>query len=107
MVPSTEEGEKGMRLVRIEIPWLDYDSNVEGKEALLAKEVVEFNLEYYDERKGEWTSSWDTEKIDWKGRLPRAVRVKIVFNNPDGENDEPIAFTSAELLPLYKNTVEY
>ena len=107
MERTTNEDEKGFKLMRSEIPWLDYKSEIETKSYELAYNVKSFELEYYDTRKDEWVKEWDTSKIDWKERLPRAVKVTINFFDPAGDDEETLAMSSAVLLPLSNNLVEF
>lgn len=87
VVPHPEERDY-FNLVRREQPWLDDTTEVEGRAFTLAEKIKNFEVEYYDERKNDWSKEWDTTKIDWKDRLPMAVRITIVFADPDGGDRE-------------------
>lgn len=75
-------------LVRREQPWLDNTTEVRGRAFTLAEKIKRFDVEYYDERKNDWSKEWDTTKVDWKDRLPMAVRATIVFADPDDDERE-------------------
>jgi prepilin-type N-terminal cleavage/methylation domain-containing protein len=93
-------------LVRTEIPWLDADTEVKGTPFVLAENVREFDLEYYDDRKDEWGKMWNTEQIDFMGRLPRAVRITLSFPDPDDE-ERSITMKTIVLLPMSAGPVDF
>ncbi|MBT3182341.1 MAG: prepilin-type N-terminal cleavage/methylation domain-containing protein [Deltaproteobacteria bacterium] len=100
IVPDKEDSNI-LNLVRREDPWLDNTTEVKGKPLVLVRDVREFNLEYYNGRKNEWVKNWDTEKIDWKARLPDAVKITLVFPDPDDEEGEyEIILTTSIMLAL-------
>jgi len=71
----------------------------------LAEKVKSMKIDYYDARKYDWQSSWNTES-DTGLRLPRAVRVAFTFKNPDSE-DEEISITTTALLGMYNNAIDF
>jgi general secretion pathway protein J len=93
-------------LVRTEIPWLDAATEVKGTPFVLAENVREFDLEYYDDRKEEWGKVWNTEQIDFMGRLPRAVRITLAFPDPDDE-EKNITMKTIVLLPMSAGPVDF
>jgi len=101
VVPHPEETDY-FNLVRREQPWLDDTTEVEGRAFTLAERIKGFNVEYYDERKNDWGKEWDTTKVDWKDRLPMAVRVTIVFADPDDPEREIPLMTS--VMPAMWNS---
>lgn len=105
IVQSEEEG-GGLNLVRREDPWLDATTEVKGDPLLLVEKVKSFDLEYYDLRKGDWGKEWDTEKMDWKEMLPIAVRVTLVFADPDNE-ERTIPMSTAVMIPLSRGPIEF
>jgi prepilin-type N-terminal cleavage/methylation domain-containing protein len=91
-------------LVRKEQPWLNNTTDVEGKVFTLVEKLRKLNVEYYDERKNDWGKEWNTEMMDWKNRLPMAVRIKIVFADPDDETQE--IELSTEVMPaMWKSPI--
>lgn len=102
----TSETEGGTyNLIRHEEVWLDSSTDVKGEGLVLAENIQKFNLEYYDSRQNEWRKDWDTEKIDWRGRLPSAVKITISFQDPDDERNT-IDVSTAVLLPLSRGVIE-
>jgi hypothetical protein len=90
VIPHPEERDF-FNLIRREQPWLDNTTEVQGRAFTLAEKIKSFDVEYYDERKNDWGKEWDTTKVDWKDRLPMAVRAKIVFADPeDAEREIPL-----------------
>lgn len=104
-VQSSEKYSDAMDLYRIEIPWLDADTNVEGEQVLIAEGIREFNLSYYDDRKDEWTREWDSDGIDWKGKLPKAVKVIVSVVDPN-DKDKVIVLMTSFMVPLSKGMVQ-
>lgn len=86
-VAVSEDDAQRQNLVRIELPWLGETSIVEGKAFTVAEGIRSFNVEYYDVRTDEWKKEWNTELIDWNGRIPEAIRVAIAFPDPDVPDD--------------------
>lgn len=103
-VPNPDEPRK-FNIIRREDPWLDMMTDVKSEPVTLAEGITKFNLEFYDDRKDEWSKEWDTEKIDWKDKLPKAVRITIVFADPDDETRE-IPIMTAVILPLSSGPIE-
>ncbi|MFH1831025.1 MAG: type II secretion system protein GspJ [Pseudomonadota bacterium] len=103
IVPHPEEP-GFFNLVRREQPWLDKTTDVEGRTFALVEKIVKFNVEYYDELKNDWGKEWDTDKLDWKDRLPMAVRIKIVFADPNDETQE-IPLSTAVMPAMWKNPI--
>ena len=103
--PSPEDSQI-INLVRTFSPHLDDQNTVEGTSYVIAENIQEFNVEYYDLRKQEWGRTWNSETIDWKDRLPRAVRITISF--PDPENDrESIVLRTATMIALSAGPIEF
>ena len=102
----SEDNPEFYDLIRVEMPWLDGTTEVEGRQLVLAESIREFNVEYFDVRKEEWIREWDTEQIDWKERLPSAVRLTLSFPDPDDE-EQSITFTSGVFLALAKAPISF
>lgn len=105
-IVANEEDPNKFNLVRTYSPWLDEKNEVEGTSYVLAENIREFEVEYYDERKQEWVKTWDSTMIDWKDRLPRAVRVTLSFPDPD-DDEESIVMMTATMLPLSSGPIEF
>lgn len=93
-------------LVRREQPWLTNTTEVEGRAFTLAEKIKKFDVEYYDNRKNDWGKEWDTEKLDWKDRLPMAVRITIAFADPDDDTREIPLMTSV-MPAMWNSTIDF
>ena len=103
--PSPDDSQV-LNLVRTFSPYLDDQDTVEGTSYVVAENIREFSLEYYDLRKQEWGRTWNSEAIDWKDRLPRAVRITISL--PDPEDDrESIVMRTATMIALSAGPIEF
>ena len=71
-------------LYRREDPVVDDRPDEGGTVHLLAEDVKEFELTYYDAQRDEWVEEWDTTRTDQSNRLPYAVRLKLTLLDPDG-----------------------
>ncbi len=105
VIPDKEDSSIN-NLVRRETPWLDAETTVEGYPFVLAQDVDSFELEFYDYRKEEWVNHWDSDNIDFQGKLPSAVRITIAFPDPDMEN-ETISMTTMTLLPMSAGEIDF
>ncbi|MBN1282439.1 MAG: prepilin-type N-terminal cleavage/methylation domain-containing protein [Proteobacteria bacterium] len=92
-------------VVRREQPWLDDTDEVQGTAFRLLEGVLSFNVEYYDIRKKEWGKEWNTDKLDWSEKLPLAVRISVVFPDPDG-GDRNIPLSTACMPALSEGTID-
>lgn len=103
--PSPDDSQV-INLIRTFSPHLNEENTVEGTSFVIAENIQEFSVEYYDLRKQEWGRTWNSETIDWKDRLPRAVRITIAF--PDPENDrESIVLKTATMIALSAGPIEF
>lgn len=103
---ASKTNEGGRDLVRREEAWLDGSTEVKTSPLVLVEGIGAFNIEYYDIRKGEWGKTWDTEKQDWQGRLPLAVRISLTFADPNDEENS-IPLSTAITIPLWRGPVEF
>jgi general secretion pathway protein J len=104
-VVASEEEAGVYNLIRKEDAWLDGTTDMKGKPLILVEDIKEFNLEYYDPRKREWVKEWNSDMVDWKDRLPFAVRINISFADPDDEETE-IPMSTSVLLALSAGPIE-
>lgn len=103
--PSPQDSQV-LNLVRTFSPYLSEQDTVEGSSYVIAENIREFSVEYYDLRKQEWGRAWNSEAIDWKDRLPRAVRITLSF--PDPEDDrESIVLRTATMVALSAGPIEF
>lgn len=79
---SSEEG--GFDLMRWTYPYLVDSNEWPDKEGFpLLSGIKAFNLQYYEATKKEYRDDWDTELVEFKGKLPEAVRLTIQFANDE------------------------
>ncbi len=78
---------------------LDNEPDKGGKVMTLLEGVKELNFRYYDPVKNEYKDEWDTTKIDYGNRLPRAVEITLVIQDPVDE-DNTIRFQTIALLEM-------
>jgi len=93
-------------LVRREDAWIDGTVDIKSEGTPLAEGVLEFNVEYYDTRQGEWKKEWNTENLDFHNILPIAVKFTLTFGDPDDEKNK-IQLSSAVMVPMSKGPLEY
>lgn len=77
----------------------DAEPGEKGKVTVLLDGVREFNLRYYDPVKGEYQDEWDTTKVDYANRLPRAVEITLVMQDP-GDEENTLRFATVALLEM-------
>lgn len=90
-------------LVRREDPTIDLDPDKGGTVLVVAEDVAEFGLSYFDPLTQLWTDSWDSSSSTGQlARLPSQVKITLVLNH--GPGDRPVRFqTKAPIemqLPL-------
>lgn len=105
-VSASPDDPQMINLVRTFSPHLNENDTVEGSSFVMAENIREFSIEYYDLRKQEWERTWNTATIDWKDRLPRAVRVTLSFPDPDDDR-ESIVLKTATMLPLSAGPIDF
>ncbi len=85
-------------LVRREDPTIDLDPDKGGTVLVVAEDVAEFDLRYFDPVAQLWTDSWDSSATTGQlARLPSQVKVTLVLNH--GPGDKPIRF--ATKIPVH------
>ncbi len=102
---STEE-QGVVNLVRGETPWLDAETEIKTTPYVLGENIRDFDLEFYDDRKEEWGKVWNTDVIDYQGRLPRAVKITVSFPDPDDE-EKSITMKTMVLLPMSASLIDF
>lgn len=71
-----------------------HKTNIDGKpeEGGIAYElldnVVKLEFRYWDRQKTEWVREWDTEKIEYRNRLPPMVQIRLVLQDENGKDVE-------------------
>jgi type II secretion system protein J len=95
-----EEGEGGFFVLkkRVSSP-PDAEPEQGGAAFALLEGVKELNFRYYDPRKGEYGDDWDSTKLDFVNRLPRAVEITLAVRDPNDE-EETVRFSTVALLEM-------
>jgi type II secretion system protein J len=85
---SVEPGpESGKQLVLRQNPILmELDKDEEEHPLVLAKNVKEFSLEFWDARTGDWIDEWTTTN-----QMPGLVKIKLQLENNDPRLSRPVA----------------
>lgn len=105
VVPDEEERDL-YRLMRRVSPYFDNNGTEGGRSEPVAENISSFDLEYYDGRQGEWTKEWNSEEVDQKDKLPRAVKVTLSFTDPSNE-EEKINFETTAFIELWQYPIEF
>lgn len=88
-VEQDREEPEILNLVRRESTYVDDDTTTGGKKTILLRDIVDFNLEYYDITMDKWEKEWDTtQATGMQGRLPYQIRIYIVIHDEKGEEVE-------------------
>ena len=87
------------RLFRREDNVVDDRPDEGGVTLMLAEDVKEFELSYYDANRDQWIEDWDTTRTDQSNRLPYAIRLKLTLVDPDGLDR---TFVTSSILRMAK-----
>ncbi|MBI4822506.1 MAG: prepilin-type N-terminal cleavage/methylation domain-containing protein [Deltaproteobacteria bacterium] len=101
---SDPDDPKKINLMRREDPRIDREPDEGGRAYVLAENVKDLKFRFYDPRTLEWTDEWDTEDVDYAGRLPTIVEIKLVVEDEDGQELPFVTKTRINLpnaLPKY------
>ncbi|MFA6034209.1 MAG: type II secretion system protein GspJ [Myxococcota bacterium] len=72
-------------LMRREKPRLDDMPEEEGPAEVLAEDIVELEIKYWDDQQREWVDEWDTTGVEKANRLPRIVRIAMTILDEAGK----------------------
>jgi general secretion pathway protein J len=86
-----------MNLVRREDPRLDVKPEEGGRVYVLAENVKEFKLRFFDPREDDWTNEWNTDNSEFMGRLPTIVEITMVIED---ENKKDLTFVTKTRVNL-------
>ncbi|MBI2378600.1 MAG: hypothetical protein HYV07_31665 [Deltaproteobacteria bacterium] len=101
--PDPDDAKK-LNLMRREDPRIDREPEEGGRAYVLAENVKDVKLRFYDPKSQEWTDEWDTDDADYSGRLPTIVEIKIEVEDEDGQSIPFVTKTRINLpnaLPKY------
>lgn len=86
-----------VNLMRRESPRIDADWDEGGRAFVLAEDVRELELRFWDPKKDDWTDEWDTEKPEFAGRLPTFVEITMVVGDEEGKDLQFVTKTRINL----------
>ncbi len=85
---ATDPRLKGKKaLFRREAYRIDEEPDEGGVEQVLIHDVRSLQFDFYDGREDKWEDEWDANSRDYKGRLPRFVKITIKAPGPDGKEE--------------------
>jgi general secretion pathway protein J len=82
--PDEDDSNK-TNLMRREDWRLDDEPEKGGRVYVLAEDIKDFKLRYFDVKDDDWTDEWDTEKSEFRNRLPSIVELTIIIEDEGGE----------------------
>ncbi|AKU91327.1 type II secretion system protein GspJ [Vulgatibacter incomptus] len=90
-------------LIRREKTVIDERPADGGAETVLATDIDGLNFEFWDVKKKEWVTDWDTTEQAYSNRLPERVRITIHAKGDDGKERKYVSQTMIQLrVPLGK-----
>ncbi len=72
-------------LFRREKTVIDDQPDQGGNEVILAEDIEGLDFQYWDVKKKEWVSEWDTNDMEHKNHLPERVRITLVAKDEQGK----------------------
>lgn len=94
--PDPDDRNK-INLMRREDPRLDEEPDEGGRAYVMAEDIKDFKLRFFDPRADDWTDEWDTEDSEYSGRLPTIVEITLVVVNEFGEEQKFLTKTRINL----------
>ena len=93
------------RLLRRESKIVDDRPDDSGVWIPLAEGVKRCSFQYYDGEKFDWLSTWNSEGSE-KGRLPRAVKIDLILEDPKN-SEEDFPFETIVFVEMYANKIDF
>lgn len=87
-------------LMRREAYRIDEEPDEGGVVQVLIHDVNSLEFEFYDDKEDRWEDEWDAKSRDYKGRLPRFLKMTIKAPGPSGEEE---TFTTKTRIFLRKS----
>ena len=87
-VDSDPEDAQKLALMRREQNRIDEEPTEGGIVQVLAENISELRLQFYDPREDRWEDEWDTEDRDQKGRLPLFVNIELTVPVLGGKDEK-------------------
>jgi len=87
-----------LNLMRREDPRPDREPTEGGRSYVLAENIKDFKVRFFDPKNDDWTDDWDTVDDDeFKGRLPTIVEITMVIED---ENKKELKFVTKTRINL-------
>jgi general secretion pathway protein J len=86
-----------MDLMRREDPRLDRDPEIGGRTYVLAENIKEFKLRFFDPKDDDWKDSWNTLDAEFASRLPTIVEIIMVIQDERGKEVKFVTKTRINL----------
>jgi len=94
------DGEPGLfDLKKKEVSPPGFQNDKDASTMTLLENVRELNFRYYNPQKTDYVDEWDTTKIDYVNKLPRAVEISLVIQDPVDEESK-LRFSTTALLEM-------
>jgi general secretion pathway protein J len=87
-----------MDLMRREDPRLDRDPELGGRTYVLAENIKEFKLRFFDPKDDDWKDAWNTLDAEFAGRLPTIVEITMVIQDEHGKDVKFMTKTRINLI---------
>ncbi len=87
-----------INLMRREDPRLDEEPDEGGRAFVLAENIKDFKLRFFDPKDDDWTDEWDTEDREFAGRLPSIVEITMVTEDENGNDLKFVTKTRINLI---------
>jgi prepilin-type N-terminal cleavage/methylation domain-containing protein len=71
------------QLFRREKVIIDGKPDEGGVSYALLDNVVKLEVKYWDKQRGDFTQDWDTQKIEFRGKLPPLIEIRLTVMGPD------------------------
>jgi general secretion pathway protein J len=93
-----EDNPSQYNLMRREDPRMDREPSEGGREYVLAENVKDFKVRFFDIKDDDWTDDWDTEdNEEYRGRLPTIVEITLVVEDEDKKDIKFVTKTRINL----------
>lgn len=90
---------KVYQLFRREKVVIDGTPDEGGVAYALLDNVVKLEIKYWDKQRGDFTQEWDTQKIEFRGKLPPLIEIRLTVLGP---GDREITFMTRTKLFWYR-----
>lgn len=82
-VDRDEDRREQHNLMRRVDPRLDQEPEEGGRPDILAEDIKDFKLRFFDPKDDDWTNEWDSEDPELLGRLPTIVEITLTIEDED------------------------